>query len=65
VSGGTPVSQDFTTREAGGEEGIVPEGTTDAIVCMYGGPDHAGFNATFDYKADPPAKKKAKKKKRK
>jgi hypothetical protein len=48
---GIPMSVDFNTREAGGESGIVPKGTTFAIVCMYAGPSHYGFNATFDYTA--------------
>ena len=60
VNGGTPVSVDFQTREEGGETGIIPNGTTDAIVCMYGGPDHAGFDASFEYTGTAPAKKKKK-----
>ncbi len=48
---GFPVSQDFNTREPGGEAGIVPKGTTYAIVCMYAGPTHYGFNADFTYTA--------------
>lgn len=51
VNGGTPVSVDYQTRKAGGEKGIVPQGATDAIVCMYGGPEGQGFNATFTYTA--------------
>ena len=51
VNGGTPVSVDFQTRKAGGESGIVPKGTTDAIVCMYAGPEYQGFNSTFTYTA--------------
>jgi hypothetical protein len=59
VNGGSPVSQDFAAREAGGETGIVPAGTTDAIVCLYGGvAGYAGFDASFKYTATPPAKKK-------
>jgi hypothetical protein len=59
VNGGTPVSQDFGTREEGGEVGVVPPGTTDAIVCMYGGVSgYAGFDASFKYTATPPTKKK-------
>ena len=54
VNGGTPVSVDFATREAGGEAGIVPPGTTDAIVCLYGGvAGYAGFDASFKYTATP------------
>lgn len=64
VNGGTPASVDYGTREEGGEEGIVPEGATDAIVCMYGGPDYYGYDATFTYEAKPPKKKKGKKGKR-
>ena len=51
VNGGTPVSVDFQTRAEGGEKGVVPKGTTDAIVCMYAGPEYAGFNSTFTYTA--------------
>ena len=51
VNGGTPVSVDYTTREAGGEAGKVPPNTTKAIVCMYGGPEGAGFDAQFTYTA--------------
>lgn len=58
VNGGTPVSVDYTTREPGGESGTVVKGATDAIVCMYGGPSHVGFNSTFTYTATPPVKKK-------
>lgn len=57
-NGGTPVSIDFQTREAGGEAGIVPKGTTDAIVCLYGGvAGYAGVNASFKYTATAPVKK--------
>ena len=53
-NGGTPVSVDFQTREEGGEAGIIPKGTTDAIVCLYGGvAGYAGFNATFKYTGTP------------
>jgi hypothetical protein len=58
VNGGTPVSVDFQTREEGGETGIIPPGTTDAIVCMYGGPEYVGVNSTFEYVGTAPAKKK-------
>jgi opacity protein-like surface antigen len=58
VNGGTPVSVDYTTREEGGETGLIPEGTTDAIVCMYGGPEYVGFNSTFEYVGTAPTKKK-------
>ena len=51
VNAGTPVSVDYTTREPGGESGIVPKGTVYAIVCMYAGPSHQGFDATFTYTA--------------
>lgn len=64
VNGGTPVSVDYQTREPGGETGIIPEGTTDAIVCMYGGPSHYGYDATFTYTGNPPMPKKKKKKRR-
>ncbi|HJR43992.1 MAG TPA: hypothetical protein VJ927_00140 [Actinomycetota bacterium] len=59
VNGGTPVSVDFQTREEGGETGIVPKGTTDAIVCLYGGvAGYAGVAADFEYNAFTPVKKK-------
>lgn len=58
VAGGTPVSIDYQTREEGGEAGLIPENTTKAIVCMYGGSSHQGFNATFTYTGTPPKKKK-------
>lgn len=58
VNGGTPVSVDYTTREPGGESGTIIKGATDAIVCMYGGPTHVGFNSTFEYTGTPPVKKK-------
>lgn len=51
VNGGTPISVDFTTREAGGETGTVPPNTVKGIVCMYAGPSHQGFDATFTYTA--------------
>ncbi len=51
VNGGTPVSIDFTNREEGGEVGTVPQGTTHAIVCMYGGPEYYGYQASFMYMA--------------
>ena len=51
VNGGTPSSIDFQTREEGGESGKVPPNTTKAIVCMYAGPTHQGFNAAFTYTA--------------
>jgi hypothetical protein len=63
VNGGTPVSIDYSEREEGGETGLIPEGTTDAIVCMYGGPDYAGFESTFTYTGTAPVAKKKKKKK--
>ena len=51
VNGGTPTSVDFQTRGEGGEAGVVPEGAVKAIVCMYGGPDGYGYNASFNYTA--------------
>ena len=51
VNGGTPVSVDFQTREAGGESGKVPPETTKAIVCMYAGPEYQGFDGAFTYNA--------------
>ena len=61
VAGGTPVSIDFTERKEGGEVGKIPAGTTDAIVCLYGGVSgYAGFNASFEYVGTPPVAKKKK-----
>ncbi len=51
VNGGTPASIDFNTRKEGGEKGVVPKGATHGIVCLYGGPSHYGYNATFNYTA--------------
>jgi hypothetical protein len=51
VNGGTPVSIDYTTREEGGEVGTVPQGATEAIVCMYAGPDYYGYQSSFMYMA--------------
>lgn len=51
VNGGTPVSIDYTTREPGGEVGKVPPNAVKGIVCMYAGPSHQGFDATFTYTA--------------
>ncbi|MGH2805870.1 MAG: hypothetical protein ACRDKT_01215 [Actinomycetota bacterium] len=48
---GFPVSVDYQTREPGGEAGKVPPKTIKAIVCMYAGPTHQGFDATFTYTA--------------
>jgi hypothetical protein len=58
VAGGTPVSVDYTTREAGGETGTIPADTVKGIVCMYGGPEYQGFDASFTYTGTPPKKKK-------
>ena len=58
VNGGTPASVDFQTREAGGEAGVIPANTTKGIVCMYAGPEHQGFDATFTYTGTPAKKKK-------
>jgi len=60
VNGGTPVSVDFQTREAGGESGTIPPDTVKGIVCMYAGPEHQGFDSTFTYTGTPPKKKKKK-----
>lgn len=57
VNGGTPVSIDYATREEGGETGLIPPGTTDAIVCLYAGVSgYAGFNASFEYTGTPKKK---------
>jgi hypothetical protein len=51
VNASPPPSQDFTTREEGGEAGKVPEGAKHAIVCLYGGDQGFGYNAEFEYRA--------------
>lgn len=54
AAGGDPVappSVSVATREAGGESGIVPKGTVDVIICMYGGAQGAGFAGDFAYLA--------------
>jgi hypothetical protein len=51
VNGGSPVSVDYGNRKEGGEAGIVPKGATEAIVCMYAGPEYFGFNSSFMYMA--------------
>ena len=51
VNGGATTSVDFQTREEGGEIGKVPPKAVKGIVCMYGGPSHQGFDATFTYTA--------------
>ena len=48
-------SSAYLTREAGGEAGIVPRGSTLALVCLAIG---TGFNAEFAYTATAPARKK-------
>ncbi len=53
--GGIVESSSYLTREAGGEAGIVPKGSTVALVCLAIG---SGFNADWAYTATPPAKKK-------
>ena len=40
------LAQNFQERGAGGEAGVIPEGTTKAIVCMF-----EGTQSTFTYKA--------------
>ena len=51
VNAGSPYTLSFNTREPGGEYGIVPEGMTKIIVCMYGGPEYTGVGAEFHYEA--------------
>ena len=51
TNAGTPVSIDFTTRQEGGEKGIVPENALEAIVCLYGGDAYYGYDASFMYMA--------------
>ena len=51
VNGGTPTSIDFNTRGEGGEKGKVPPNATKAIVCLYGGTSHYGYDASFTYTA--------------
>ena len=46
-----PPSVAVATRTAGGESGIVPKGAVDAIICMYGGAQGAGFAGDFMYMA--------------
>lgn len=48
---GAPYTLSFNTREPGGEFGLVPEGMTKVIVCMYGGPEHTGAGAQYHYEA--------------
>lgn len=48
-------SSAYLSREAGGEEGIVPRESTLALVCLAIG---TGANADWSYTALPPAKKK-------
>ena len=48
----------YLTRQAGGEEGMVPPTSTVALICLAIG---TGFNAEWEYEAAPPAKKKKKK----
>lgn len=50
-------SSSYLTREAGGEDGIVPRDATVALVCLGVG---TGYNAEWSYVATPPAKKKKK-----
>lgn len=59
VTGG-PATYELDTREAGGEEGIVPAEMTKAIVCLWAGDQYQGAAATFLYEAFKPAKKKKK-----
>jgi len=42
----------YQEREAGGEVGVIPAGSTKAIVCLFN-----GFAADFEYTAAPPKKK--------
>lgn len=62
MQGGIIETGSYLTREAGGEEGIVPETSTVALICLGIG---TGFNAEWEYEAKPPAKKKKGKKKKK
>lgn len=48
---GTPLSVDFQTRAEGGEKGIVPEGATAGIVCLFAGDAYYGYDASFMYMA--------------
>lgn len=48
-------SGSYLTREAGGEAGTVPRGSTVALVCLAVG---SGYNAEWSYTAAAPAKKK-------
>lgn len=51
TNAGTPLSVDFTNREEGGEAGIVPKDTKEVIVCLFGGDEYYGYNASFKYTA--------------
>ncbi|HVF52385.1 MAG TPA: hypothetical protein VNC78_02135 [Actinomycetota bacterium] len=55
---GGPLSATIANRAAGGEKGIVPEGMTKAVVCLWSGDQYQGAAATFSYDAFTPAKKK-------
>ena len=46
-----PATVAYEARKPGGEKGAVPKGAENAIVCMYGGGQGAGFGATFHYMA--------------
>jgi hypothetical protein len=46
-----PATISYNTRDAGGEADLVPEGAENVIICMYGGGQGIGFNASFAYTA--------------
>ncbi|MFN2388634.1 MAG: hypothetical protein ABR575_03370 [Actinomycetota bacterium] len=56
---GPPVVE-IGTREPGGEKGVVPAGMTKAIVCLWAGQTSQAAAASFEYDAQPPVKKKKK-----
>jgi hypothetical protein len=51
LAAGAPPSMQYNTREPGGEAAIVPKQAKHVIVCMYGGQQGAGFDASFTYTA--------------
>lgn len=56
MQGGIQESGAYLTRQPGGEEGIVPQTATLALVCLGTG---TGFNAEWAYTATPPKKKRS------
>lgn len=46
-----PATISYNTRTPGGEADIVPKAAENVIICMYGGQQGAGFDASFTYTA--------------